>query len=119
MSRSFFAGLFGSSLVLAVPSLLAGPIVVPNGSFELPATEFVSTLVDSWQKALKPDWYIEAGFFWPQLVGLFKNTPSNSPDHIDNCDGNRAIWLFAVPEVAIYQDYDTLDADDAEPSHAF
>jgi hypothetical protein len=56
---------------------------------------------------------------WTQLIGLFMNTATNSPDHIDNCDGNQAIWLFVVPEVALFQDYDTVDWHDSAPTHAF
>jgi hypothetical protein len=100
--------------------LLAGPITVPNGSFESPSTAFVSVMVDSWQKSPKPDWYVEGGgFFWAQLIGLFTNPTPTSPDHIDNCDGHQAVWLFVVPEVALFQDYDTVDADDTGPTHAF
>jgi len=93
---------------------------VPNSSFESPATPFVNTHVDSWQKSAKPDWYEENGAYtWEQLTGVFKNTPDTSPDHIDNCDGQQAMWMFVVPEVAIFQDYSTLDWNDVEPTHDF
>src|SRR5262245_29117622 len=89
---------------------LADAVIVSNASFELPTTSFVSININSWQKPPKPDWYQEdGGFLWSQLTGIFKNTPTNSPDHIDNCDGNQALWLFAVPEVALFQDYDSVD----------
>src|SRR5262245_46806945 len=88
----------------------ADSIPVSNASFELPTTGFVSINIDSWQKSPKPDWYQEnGGFLWTQLTGIFKNTATNSADHIDNCDGNQAIWLFADPEVALFQDYDSVD----------
>jgi hypothetical protein len=32
------------------------------------------------------------------------NPEPASPSHIDNCDGNQALWLFAVPEVGISQE---------------
>jgi hypothetical protein len=35
---------------------------------------------------------------------VFLNVPPADPDHIDNCDGNQAVWLFAVPEVELFQD---------------
>jgi hypothetical protein len=35
---------------------------------------------------------------------VFLNLPPADPDHIDNCDGNQAAWLFAVPEVELFQD---------------
>ena len=99
---------------------IAAPLVVPNASFETPTNSFVSVDIDSWQKTPKPDWYVEnGGFLWSQLVGGFRNTTATSPDHIDNCDGNQAIWLFAVPEVGLFQDYDSVDWNDTEPTHAF
>ena len=120
MRRQFIAGVLCLAPAMAGSGLLAGPIVVPNGSFESPATGFVSLTVDSWQKSPKPDWYLEGGgFLWSQLIGLFKNTAPTSPDHLDNCDGNQAIWLFVVPEVALFQDYDTADAEGTGPAHAF
>ena len=99
---------------------LAAPIFVPNHSFESPPTPFVNISIESWQKTPKPDWYVEGGgFLWTQLTGAFKNTATNSPDHIKNCDGAQAIWLFAVPEAGLFQDYDSMDLDDPAPSHAF
>jgi hypothetical protein len=118
MNRPFLA-VVGALAMMGSP-IFAGPVNVPNASFELPATGFVSINIDSWQKAAKPDWYVESGgFMWTQLIGIFKNTATNAVDHIDNCDGNQAIWLFAVPEVSFFQDYDTVDFDDPVPSHAF
>jgi hypothetical protein len=100
--------------------LRAESIAVPNASFESPQTGYVNINIDSWQKSPKPDWYVESGgYLWTQLTGLFKNTATNSPDHIDNCDGNQAIWLFAVPEVALFQDYDSVDWNDPSPTHDF
>ena len=98
----------------------AGPINVPGGSFESPATLYVSINIDSWQKTPKPDGYVEGGgFLWTQLTGLFKNTPASSANHIDNCDGNQVMWLFAVPEVGLFQDRDSLDWNDETPTHEF
>lgn len=98
----------------------AEAIPVPNGSFESPSVIYVGTFIDSWQKTPKPDGYVESGgFTWDQLSGIFLNTPPTSSDHIDNCDGRQAIWLFAVPEVGLFQDYESRDWNDAEPSHAF
>jgi hypothetical protein len=109
MRRRFIPALIGAFVELA-RTALGSSVPVPNHSFESPATSFVSINIDSWQKASKPDWYQEGpGFTWVQLTGAFKNTATNSPDHIDNCDGNQAIWLFAVPEVGLFQDYDSVD----------
>jgi hypothetical protein len=107
------------SMVAAISALAAGTspscaesIPVQNGSFESPATSFVSINFDSWQKTPKPDWYVEGGgFLWTQLTGIFKNTSPASPDHIVNCDGEQALWLFAVPEVGLFQ-----DLEDSQPA---
>lgn len=108
------------TLAACAQPLWGGTITVPNHSFESPGSNFVSILIDSWQKTPKPDWYVQGGgFSWEQLTGAFKNTATNSPDHIVNCDGDQAIWLFAVPEAGLFQDYDSMDLDDTEPSHAF
>jgi len=121
MSRYPFA-LMSGWVALAVwhAGLHAETINVPNGSFESPATPYVSVNIDSWQKAPKPDWYVEdGGFLWGFNVGLFKNTATNTAEHIDNCDGNQAIWLFVVPEVGLFQDYDSMDWNSPAPTHAF
>jgi hypothetical protein len=94
-------------VVLAVGANKAqdAPIYIPNASFELPETTFVNVDIDSWQKSPTPWWYDESGgFLWSQLTGVFLNVPPVDPDHIDNCDGNQAVWLFAVPEVELFQD---------------
>jgi len=108
------------ALIACAGSLLAAPVNIPNHSFESPTTSFYSVLIDSWEKTPKPDWYVEGGgFLWEQLTGAFPNTATNSPDHISNCDSNQAIWLFAVPEVGLFQDYDSMDFEDPAPTHAF
>jgi hypothetical protein len=104
----------GLSALMACRALATEAITIPNGSFELPPTTFVTPVMDSWQKTAKPAWYDESGgFFWSQLTGEFTNTSPSSPDHIDNCDGGQAAWMFVIPEVGIFQDYDN------PPSHAF
>ena len=98
----------------------AATINVPNHSFESPATSFVSILIDSWEKTPKPESYDESGgFLWTQLTGAFTNDLRNASAYISNCDGNQAIWLFAVPEVGLFQDHNSMDLDDPSPSHAF
>lgn len=113
--------LFAPALLMGAVCLLrAETIPVPNSSFESPATLFVDLAIDSWQKTPKPDWYVESGgFTWSQLTGAFKNTPAGNFDHIDNCDGQQAIWTFAVPGAGVFQDYNSVDWNDAEPTHAF
>jgi hypothetical protein len=101
-------------------TLRGGTIPIPNGSFELPAVSFVDTFIDSWQKTPKPDEYDESkGFLWSYLTGTFKNTPPTSSDHLDNCDGKQAIWMFADPGVGLFQDYDSTDSMGTPPTHAF
>lgn len=121
MNRQLAAALAGTLCLGAWSGWLRAEVInVPNASFESPASTYVSIYIDSWQKSPKPAWYPETGGFdWTQLTGSFKNTPPGSSDRIDNCDGNQAIWLFAVPEVGLFQDYDSVDWDDPAPTHAF
>lgn len=96
-----------SVLLVAVGIVPAGavPILVPNGSFESPAVLFVSPEMEAWQKTSRPEWYVEdGGFLWTQLTGLFKNPLPGAADRIENCDGNQAVWVFAVPGVGLYQE---------------
>lgn len=91
-------------------SLQGESIPVPNGSFESPVTIFVNTHVDLWQKTPKPADYDESGGYqWEQLAGVFTNTPPANFDHIDNCDLGQAIYVFAVPQIGIFQDYNSTD----------
>jgi hypothetical protein len=121
MNRRLTAEFVALAFVVAAAQLaLAGSINIPNNSFESPATPYVSINIDSWQKSPKPDWYQESGgYLWTQLTGIFKNTIPTSSDHIDNCDGNQALWLFVVPEVALFQDYDSTDWQNLPPNHEF
>lgn len=95
----------------------AATIVVPNGSFESPVTAFVDTHIDHWQDAPKPAWFPETDETWDSLTGLYKNTDPGSSDRVLNCDGAQAMWLFANPQVAFFQDYETTDW--AGTTHAF
>src|SRR5262245_32542330 len=72
------------ALFVANESLRAAPIDVPNASFELPATVFVDTHVDSWQKSAQPAWFdpATAGIGWDQLSGVFVNTAPGTATHI-------------------------------------
>lgn len=120
MVRHFnWAGL-GSLAFCAAAELLAQSVPVPNSSFELPATFFVNTRVEHWQETPKPAWYQEGGGFeWDQLTGVFRNPPPGANDHLVNCDGEQAFYLFAVPEVGIFQDEASVDWNDPEPTQAF
>lgn len=92
--------------------------VLPNNSFELPVTTFASPDMAAWQKSAQPFWY-PGPFPWDQLVGEFVNTTNGAPDHIDNMDGRQAAFLFALPEVAIFQDYITVSGTNTTPSNDF
>ncbi len=116
--RAAMAGLW--ILIAGAAALRAATIAIPNGSFESPATLFVDTHIDSWQKTPKPDWYDEGGgFLWEQLAGLFQNPAPTRADHIDNCDGSQAVWVFAVPGAGLLQDASTVDWNDPAPSGDF
>ena len=111
------AALFLSRLVLTLLALAAwtgplqaGPLFLPNASFESPVVPPVSPYaipdLDAWQKSPQPGWYEPTNNFdtpWDDLMGTFYNVPFPGV-FIDNCDGSQAAFLFAYPEVAIFQD---------------
>lgn len=108
-------------LLSASDAIMAATISVPNASFESPSFGGPNPNLNSWQKTAKPDWYDDGGgsFLWSQLTGAFRNTTVGSSNYIDNCDGLQAMWLFAVPEVGLFQDYDSMDWNDPVPTHDF
>jgi len=102
--------------------LTGGPVElsIPNGSFETPATDFVSTRIDRWQEDPAPEGYSEAGgFAWDQLTGIFRNTAPGATDHLANLDGRQALYLFAIPGVGMFQDASSRDWNDPEPAGDF
>jgi hypothetical protein len=122
-SKCRFAAISAIAFGLCAPSALnAASISVPNGSFELQLADplfGVSLSVDSWQKNPPPAWFTGGPQDWDQLVGVFKNTASTNADHIDNCDGNQALYVFAVPDTGVFQDYDSLDWAHTNATHSF
>ncbi len=109
--------LLGALATLPLPAV---ELPIPNGSFELPKTDYVNTRITSWQETdSPPDYPSGGGFSWDQLSGVFHNTPAGASDHLTNLDGQQALYLFAIPGVGILQDATTRDWDDSEPSHAF
>ena len=109
-----------ASLAAGSGTLQAGPINLPNQSFESPGTTEVDLRIDSWQKTPKPVWWDDMAFgSWDQLIGAFANVAPEDPRYIDNCHGNQAIWLFANPEVGLFQDFNSTDSSSSIPSHAF
>lgn len=100
-------------------------LYVPNASFESPVVPPVSPYaqpdMDYWQKSPQPGWYDPSQNYdtpWDDLMGTFYNAPFPST-FIDNCDGNQAAFLFASPDVALFQDYDSIYGTNTTPSHAF
>lgn len=103
----------------------AGTITIPNHSFESPAVPptapYASPEIDDWQKSAQPVWYDpsqNADTPWAYLMGCFYNVPFPG-QFIDNCDGNQATFLFALPEAALFQDYDSVSGTNTTPTHAF
>ena len=99
---------------------LTETIDVPNFSFESQATPFADPRVDAWQKPPQPATY-DTNIFgdWFNLSGVFANAPSTNADYIDNADGAQLAFLFAYPQVALFQDYNTTDWTGNPPTHAF
>jgi len=100
----------------------AQAINVPNGSFESQSGVGypfgVNIFLDSWQKAPKPGYfdYIEEnfGFYWVQTAGAFVDT-----NPYGNHTGMQVGYILPYPEVALFQDYSTVDWNDAAPTHEF
>ncbi len=119
LTASATAGLLWCAL-----SVGAVELFVPNASFESPVippvTPYAAPDIDAWQKSAQPIWY-DPGTNgpWAYLMGTFYNVPSYPAQFIDNCDGNQACFLFAMPEVALFQDYDSIGGTNSVPSHAF
>jgi len=112
-------------MVLAAGTAPAQSVAVPNSSFESqvapPTAPYVTTLIDSWQKAPKPAYFDETayGLLWDQTAGLFLNPPAGAANHIDNVDGNQGAYFLAFPQVSVFQDYSTTDWNHSTPTHAF
>jgi hypothetical protein len=118
-------------LSTAAPNLIGGvwdldnvrlteTIDVPNFSFESPAATNVVPGIDSWQEAPQPSTF-DPNIFgaWENLAGVFANTAATNADHIDNADGSQLAYLFAYPQAAIFQDFNSTDHSNAAPTHAF
>src|SRR5664279_5255794 len=102
--------------------LRAVTIAIPNGSFESPVVPpvvpYAAPDMDYWQKSPQPGWYNPTNNFntpWEDLMGTFYNVPSPGT-FIDNCDGAQAAFLFAVPDSALFQDYDSIYGTNTTPS---
>ena len=101
----------------------AASIAIPNHSFESVVAGppfYADPRVDSWQKAPRPAWFDEQAFgvTWDQTAGVFFNVPG-IPSYIPVMDGYQGAYMFALPGVALFQDYSTMDWDDPAPPHDF
>jgi hypothetical protein len=125
--RRPIAGLLLTAFAILFSSIpaQAGKIYVPNRSFELPGAPaefpYADFQVTDWAKSPAPPWYNPAtNQFtpWEYLTGTFTNAPFPG-SFIDNCDGVNGGFMFAHPEVALLQDYNTIYGTNASPTHAF
>lgn len=96
---------------ISFASAKADSITIPNFSFEQPevpaGAPAYPALID-WQQTPKRADYVEnPPFTWSVLAGVFPNTPSDSPDHLDNMDGKQAAYLFSERENGVLQQLDT------------
>jgi hypothetical protein len=108
--RAFVPILAGLTLVTCANMLAAAVIEVPNGSFESPylpmEAPYATSDISDWQKAPAPGWWLGYGYSaqqWAETAGVFVSVPA-SP--IDNIDGRQAAFLFATPDVELFQDLD-------------
>jgi fumarate reductase subunit C len=99
--------------------LRATSLFAPNGSFEAPTTSFASPDTDAWQKSPEPFWWAPTNGPWGQLIGQFRNSPSDAPSHISNMDGQQAAFLFAMPEVYVFQDFNSISGSNTAPTRLF
>lgn len=99
------AAIAAGCVLVFVCGAAADSIPVANASFESPPVGYADPNIAKWRDAAKPWWYDESGgFLWDQLTGVFVNPGPGQEGHIDNCDGLQAAWMFALPEVEIFQD---------------
>jgi hypothetical protein len=110
---------FAAYLLAGTAVMTAAPLYIPNSSFESPTTDFAAPDMNGWQKAPQPSWYNDPMFPWDQLVGQFLNPDEGSPSHIKNMDSRQGAYIFVSPEVAIFQDYNSIQSGSSTPSHAF
>jgi hypothetical protein len=98
---------------------LTEAVYVPNFSFESPATQTEEPQITSWQETPQPADLDTNYFQWNQMLGVFANLPPGYPGSIVNCDGNQLAFMFAYPQLGIFQDYNSIDGFSSSPSHAF
>jgi hypothetical protein len=116
LSLSIFVVL---TALLSSASAQAGTIYVPNYSFESPATQTEEPQITSWQETPQPADLDTNTFQWNEMLGVFANLPQGYPGSIANCDGNQLAFMFAYPQLGIFQDNNSIDGFSSTPTHAF
>lgn len=124
MKQSESFGPRAGALLLAIfaasSGVNAGTVYIPNASFESPETTFAYPQVNLWQKTPKPGWFVETPEQqWEQTIGVFLNRPVEEATHIDNIEGNQAVFLFALPTAGLFQDYNSIGGTNTVPAHDF
>jgi hypothetical protein len=109
------ASLLAAALVLLGGKMVqAQSIYVPNADFGSPVTSYATNVICMWESMPQPDGY-DYPYPWDDTTGVFYNDPAYAEygKYIYNCDGTQAAFLFALPGVGLFQDYDST------PSHDF
>jgi len=119
--RKVMAVVSGLPAMLTMAATLhAGNLYVPNSSFESPVSPFAGPNIDSWEKAPQPATFDTNVFgAWDNLAGVFLNPASTNAGYIDHANGNQLAYLFAYPQVALFQDYNSTDWSHLTPTRAF
>jgi hypothetical protein len=123
---SVLAAVLGMAVLAGLATTLrGGTLYLPNNSFESPTvppvSPYATNAIDFWEVSPQPDWYDPSQNYdtpWDDLAGVFYNVPYPET-FITNCDGSQAAYLFALPGMAVFQDYDSVSGTDTFPSHAF
>src|SRR5262245_12422222 len=75
--------------------------------------------MSSWQKAPHPVWHNDPRFRCCQLAGQVLNPSHGAPDQTVNLHGALDGYVAALPDVAIFQDDNTIAGSNAVPSREF
>ncbi len=111
--KSYVAGLWAAAaMVIGVLAVHADPIAIPNGDFLSPDANsgfYARPDIAVWQKATTPGWWVYGDGAWDQTTGVFYNIdptlidPTLENTFIDNLVSAQAAFLFAQPEVELFQ----------------
>lgn len=94
-------------------ALVAQPIVVPNGSFELQSGASqpfgINFNIDSWERPANPGYPEGPSFQWFQSAGAFVGTFPNSANPYTNLVGEQAAYILSLPGAGLFQDNQSTD----------